>query len=172
MRFGTVASFVMIGLGVGLAVSAVAMPLHFGVLIGGIGVAVAGGISLAVNLWLGNLFDIVGKPQSMGDAMEQAAQNMENAADMMETRSRIARLRSEGDSAKARVVSAERSGKMLANDPVYDFELEVSVGGGSPYRVSHRQLVPGFLVPRLRPGAEFNAWVSRTNPKELALEWV
>lgn len=133
---------------------------------------ITGAASFAFNRWIGKMFGGLGKPQSLSGAMEQAAQNMTNAADLMEMQSRTARLRSEGVSAKARIISAQKTGKLLSNDPMFDFELEISVGGGSPYKVNHSQLVPGFLVSRMIPGSEFNAWVSRINPKELALEWV
>lgn len=133
---------------------------------------VTGAATFAFNRWIGKMFGGLGKPQSFSGAMEQAAQNMTNAADLMEMQSRTSRLRSEGVSAKARIISAKKTGKLLSNDPMFDFELELSVGGGTPYKVNHTQLVPGFLVSRMIPGSEFNAWVSRINPKELALEWV
>lgn len=134
--------------------------------------AASGAASIAFNRWIGKMFGGQGRPMSMGAAMEQAARTMTNAADMMEMQSRIARLRSEGDSALARIISARATGKVMSNDPMFDFELEVSVNRCIPYKVNHSQLVPVFLVSRLIPGAEFNAWVSRTKPNELALEWV
>src|ERR671910_246799 len=55
----------------------------------------------------------------------------------------------------ATVTAITETGTVMNNAPVVELDLQVTVGGGEPYPVKHRQLIANAQLPSFQPGKTF-----------------
>lgn len=161
------------GMGVGSFVLAfVHPPMRLMAIIAAVSMLVAGVVMFLVDRFVRSITDKLPKPKGFGKSMAQASKNLSHILSKMEHEEKVARLRSEGLTGKATIFTAIDTGKTMGTDPIYQFELQVTVEGRPPYKTVLVQLAPKFLVSRFQEGAVFNVLVDRNDPHNLVLQWV
>ncbi|GLX01116.1 hypothetical protein [Microtetraspora sp. NBRC 16547] len=76
-----------------------------------------------------------------------------------------------GVPSRALITGMRDTGTMVNDQVVVEFDLQVQPAGGSPYLVSHRQILPRLLMGAVLPGRNVQVWVDPTNPQRLAIDW-
>jgi hypothetical protein len=76
-----------------------------------------------------------------------------------------------GSPGRATVVRLSQTGTYINENPVFFFELDVSVPGIPQYRTTQRLTVPMYLVQGVGPGAVLPVKVDPSNPTELVVDW-
>jgi hypothetical protein len=89
------------------------------------------------------------KRPSLMDGMKQANQAME---DLQGQQQSAQHLMTNGVDATATVQSLMSTGKTVNMMPEIQFVLDVSVGGGAPYSVTHSQVVSPVSIPMVQMG--------------------
>lgn len=69
----------------------------------------------------------------------------------------------------ATVTGLTETGTMVNNAPVVELDLSVTVGGGEPYPVKHRQLIAYSALPNFQPGKTFSVRVDQNDPTKLII---
>lgn len=69
----------------------------------------------------------------------------------------------------ATVTALTETGTMMNNAPVVELDLQVTVGGGEPYPVKHRQLIAHSALPSFQPGKSFSVRVDQNDPTKLII---
>lgn len=80
------------------------------------------------------------------------------------------RLWEQGRPATARIVAIGTNGGGMNNHPRVDFELDVSINGDSPYRVTTSALISKLAIPRIQPGCEIAVRVDPRDRKNLVVD--
>lgn len=70
---------------------------------------------------------------------------------------------------RATVATVRQTGNFVNDDPECELELQVSVDGGAPYRVMHRQVLATVALPGFRPGASVPVRVDPDDPQTLVI---
>jgi hypothetical protein len=78
-------------------------------------------------------------------------------------------LMTSGMDGQASIKMLQATGKMVNHFPEVSFQMEVSVGGGSPYAVNHAQVVSPVSLPALQPGMTVPIKVSQEDPQTVWL---
>jgi hypothetical protein len=74
-----------------------------------------------------------------------------------------------GVDGQATIKMIQATGSMVNNFPEVSFQMDVSVGGGSPYAVQHAQVVSPVSLPALQPGMTVPIKVSGEDPQKVWL---
>ena len=69
----------------------------------------------------------------------------------------------------ATVTGLTETGTVMNNAPVVELDLQVTVGGGEPYQVKHRQLIAYSAMPNFQPGKSFSVRVDQNDPTKLII---
>ena len=69
----------------------------------------------------------------------------------------------------ATVTGLTETGTVMNNAPVVELDLQVTVGGGEPYQVKHRQLIAYSALPNFQPGKTFSVRVDQNDPTKLII---
>jgi hypothetical protein len=69
----------------------------------------------------------------------------------------------------ATVTGLTETGTVMNNAPVVELDLEVTVGGGEPYPVKHRQLIAYSAMANFQPGKSFSVRVDQNDPTKLVI---
>jgi hypothetical protein len=69
----------------------------------------------------------------------------------------------------ATVTALTETGTVMNNAPVVELDLQVTVGGGEPYPVKHRQLIAYSAMPNFQPGKSFSVRVDQNDPTKLVI---
>lgn len=69
----------------------------------------------------------------------------------------------------ATVTAITETGTVVNNAPVVELDLSVTVGGGEPYPVKHRQLIANAQLPSFQPGKSFSVRVDQNDPTKLII---
>ncbi len=69
----------------------------------------------------------------------------------------------------ATVTGLTETGTVVNNAPVVELDLSVTVGGGEPYPVKHRQLIAYSALPNFQPGKTFSVRVDQNDPTKLVI---
>jgi hypothetical protein len=70
------------------------------------------------------------------------------------------------------VVTGMRDTGTAVNDQVVvAFDLLVQPTGGTPYAVSHRQILPRLLMGAVLPGKAVQVWSDPADPQRLVIDW-
>ena len=69
----------------------------------------------------------------------------------------------------ATVSGVRQTGTYVNNNPECELELEVSVDGGAPYGVTHRQVLSSVALPGFQPGASIPVRVDPEDPDSLVI---
>src|SRR4051812_48746161 len=93
---------------------------------------------------------VMGGVRAMKDLASTGAAVM---GDMQEQNATGQRLMATGQQGTATVTAIRDTGLTVNENPQVELDLQVSVGGGAPYAVTHRQGVSRVPIPALQPGA-------------------
>jgi len=69
----------------------------------------------------------------------------------------------------ATVTALTETGTEINNAPVMELDLQVTIGGGEPYAVKHRQLIGYSALPNFQPGKSFSVRVDQNDPTKLVI---
>ena len=69
----------------------------------------------------------------------------------------------------ATVTALTETGTVMNNAPVVELDLQVTVGGGEPYPVKHRQLIAYSAMANFQPGKSFSVRVDQNDPTKLII---
>jgi hypothetical protein len=69
----------------------------------------------------------------------------------------------------ATVSGVRQTGTFVNNNPECELELDVTVDGGAPYRVTHRQVLSSVALPSFPPGASIPVRVDPEDPGSLVI---
>src|SRR5881227_2355286 len=69
----------------------------------------------------------------------------------------------------ATVSGVRQTGTFVNNNPECELELEVTVDGGAPYGVTHRQVLSSVALPGFQPGASIPVRVDPEDPHSLVI---
>jgi hypothetical protein len=69
----------------------------------------------------------------------------------------------------ATVSGVRQTGTFVNDNPECELDLEVSVDGGEPYRVTHRQVLAMVALPGFQPGASVPVRVDADDPLNLVI---
>jgi hypothetical protein len=69
----------------------------------------------------------------------------------------------------ATVTAINETGTEMNGAPVVELDLSVTVGGGEPYPVKHRQLIAHSALPNFQPGKSFSVRVDQNDPAKLII---
>ena len=123
-----------------------------------------------------------GVDTSLRGLMKQAPGMLEQASQQLQQvqtgQAESQRLKTEGVPATAKLLAVRDAGVTLGgaavgglDNPVADLDLEVTVEGREPYRVTVRQMVPRLAVARLLPGSELLVRVDAADPSVVLVDW-
>lgn len=96
---------------------------------------------------------------------DSVAQGNELLADM----AKASELMTNGRPGTATITTLRDTGTTLNDNPVVELDLQVSVGGGAPYAVTHRQAIPRLAIASYQPYAEVPVHVDPANPQSLVV---
>jgi len=69
----------------------------------------------------------------------------------------------------ATVTALTETGTEMNGAPIVELDLSVTVGGGEPYPVKHRQLIAHSALPNFQPGKSFSVRVDQNDPTKLII---
>jgi hypothetical protein len=81
------------------------------------------------------------------------------------------RIEQTGTPGEARIVSVGQTGMLINNNPVIEFDLEVTLPGMAPYRTTTRSTVPMIALPRVMPGAQLPIKADPSEPSKIVVDW-
>jgi len=89
--------------------------------------------------------------------------------DIASARQREQELLRSGRVGRATVSGVRQTGTFVNDNPECELELQVSVDGGDPYRVTHRQVLAMIALPGFQPGASVPVRVDPEDPLNLVI---
>lgn len=69
----------------------------------------------------------------------------------------------------ATVSGVRQTGTFVNNNPECELDLQVAVDGGTPYAVTHRQVLAMVALPGFQPGASVPVRVDPNDPQSLII---
>lgn len=72
-----------------------------------------------------------------------------------------------GQMGQATISAIRQTGAMVNDNPECDLDLQVSVNGGAPYPVTHRQVIAQVALANFQPGATVPVRVDPADPLSL-----
>jgi hypothetical protein len=81
------------------------------------------------------------------------------------------RIEQLGTPGEAKVVSVGQTGTLINNNPVLEFDLEVTLPGMAPYRATTRTTVPIVALPLVMPGARLPIKADPSEPSKIVVDW-
>src|SRR5687768_11707135 len=95
--------------------------------------------------------------RGMGGLMRLSKDGMSQASEMLTEHNADAQkaqhLAVNGRQGTATVVALRQTGAFVNENPQVEMDLDVSVEGLDPYRVTHKQVLAMIAVPQFQPGA-------------------
>jgi hypothetical protein len=76
-------------------------------------------------------------------------------------------LMASGTVGQATISAVRQTGRLINFNPECDLDLQVSVNGGPPYPVTHRQVLAQVALPSFQPGATVPVRVDPADPQSL-----
>jgi hypothetical protein len=89
--------------------------------------------------------------------------------DIASDRPRAQELLRSGRVGCATVSDVRQTGTFINDNPECELDLHVSVDGGEPYRVTHRQVLAIVALPGFQPGASVPVRVDPDDPLNLVI---
>ena len=103
----------------------------------------------------------------MKDAVGEASGAVDQAMAMQAE----AQLLQTGTPGQATIKAANDTGQFINMQAVINFDLEVSVGGGAPYAVTHRSMLPPTMAAMTQPGTTLQVKVDPADPNRMTIDW-
>jgi len=104
--------------------------------------------------------------RAMRDGIAQANQLMGGVAAEAQKAQYLAL---QGRVGNARIDAVRDSGTTINENPVVDFDLQVTVDGFAPYTVTHQQTISRLSVAALQPGTTVSVRIDPANPQSLII---
>jgi hypothetical protein len=86
----------------------------------------------------------------MRDGVAQANQVL---GDMQADGMKAQHLMANGQAGSATITAVRDTGMTINDNPTVELDLDVSLVGGEPYAVTHRQTISRIAIPSFQPGA-------------------
>ena len=109
---------------------------------------------------------VMGGFRAMKDATAMGASVL---GDMQAQNATSQRLMATGRQGTATVTGIRDTGLTVNENPQVELDLQVSVDGGAPYAVTHRQVVSRVAIPAFQPGATVPVRVDPADPHTLLI---
>ena len=109
---------------------------------------------------------VMGGFRAMKDA---AAMGASVLGDMQAQNATSQRLMATGRQGTATVTAIRDTGLTVNENPQVELDLQVTVDGGAPYAVTHRQVVSRVAIPAFQPGATVPVRVDPADPHTLLI---
>lgn len=93
---------------------------------------------------------MLGGFRAMKDGVAQANQVI---GDLSADGAKAQRLNAVGQDATATITAVRDTGMTVNDNPSIELDLQVQVGGGAPYAVTHQQVVSRLAIGNFQPGA-------------------
>jgi len=84
-------------------------------------------------------------------------------------RARVMHLSTKGLAGTATIMAIRPTGTVVGENPEFEIELRVVMGGGAPYLATARQTLALVAVPHFQPGKEVPVKVDRADPLSLII---
>ena len=107
---------------------------------------------------------VTGGFRAMKDGVAQANQML---GQMSADGQKAQYLMANGTIGQATITAIRQTGTMVNYNPECDLDLQVSVNGGAPYPVTHRQVIAQVALPSFQPGATVPVRVDPSDPQSL-----
>jgi len=104
--------------------------------------------------------------RAMKDGVAQANQML---GQMASDGQKAQHLMQAGRIGTATVTGVRQTGTFVNNNPECELHLQVSVDGGAPYHVNHRQVLAMVALPGFQPGASVPVRVDPEDPASLII---
>ncbi|WP_027007436.1 DUF3592 domain-containing protein [Conexibacter woesei] len=93
---------------------------------------------------------MAGGMRRMRDGVAQANQVL---GDLQADGVKAQHLMANGQAGSATITAVRDTGMTINDNPTVEMDLDVSLGGGEPYAVTHRQTISRIAIPSFQPGA-------------------
>ena len=103
------------------------------------------------------------------DGMAQASQLMDSFGDFQADQARAQQLAVDGRPGTATIKAIRQTGMVINENPQVELDLEVTVDGGEPYAVTHRQVIAMIAIPQFQPGQTVPVKVDPADPQTLVV---
>jgi hypothetical protein len=103
----------------------------------------------------------------MKDAVSQASSAVDDA---MAMQAAMALLQT-GTPADATIKATRETGMEINMQRAVEFDLEVTLDGGTPYPVTTTTPLPVTMAPLAQPGSAIKVKVDPSDPSQLAIDW-
>jgi hypothetical protein len=81
------------------------------------------------------------------------------------------RIEQSGTPGEAKIISVGQTGMLINNNPVIEFDFEVTLPGVAPYRTKTRSTVPIIALPRVMPGATVPIKAGPSDQSKIVVDW-
>lgn len=102
-------------------------------------------------------------------AKEGIPQMTQALADLQADAQKAQHLFHNGRPGTARITALRDTGVTINDDPTVEFDLAVSIDGGAPYPVTHRQAISRLAIAGFQPGATVPVKVDPADPNSLII---
>jgi hypothetical protein len=111
--------------------------------------------------------------RGLGGAMRMAKEGIpqmtQALADVQADQQKAQHLFHNGRPGTARITAMRDTGITINEDPTVEFDLAVSIDGGAPYNVIHRQAISRLTIAHFQPGATVPVKVDPADPQSLMI---
>jgi hypothetical protein len=107
---------------------------------------------------------LMGGFRQMKDGVAQANQIM---GDLAADGEKANNLQANGHDGIATITAVRDTGMSVNENPSIEMDLQVQVGGGAPYAVTHQQVVSRIAIANFQPGASVAVKVDPADPQSL-----
>jgi hypothetical protein len=133
------------------------------------GVLIASGL---VMVWIMGKVAVVTKDLPPMPTMRESINRMDAGTLFLRQQTRLDTLKSGGIAAKVKILDFKPAGIQFNNDPFYLFDLAVMPEGLPGYGVKeYLQCVSPVMLPRIKAGETYHAWVDREDSTRLVITW-
>jgi hypothetical protein len=109
---------------------------------------------------------VLGGFRAMKDGVAQANQVLGGIANEGQ---KAQHLMQSGRVGSATISAVRQTGTFVNNNPECEIDLQVSVDGGAPYAVTHRQVLAMVALPSFQPGATVPVRVDPSDASSLII---
>lgn len=78
-------------------------------------------------------------------------------------------LMANGQAGSATITAVRDTGMTIDDNPTVEIDLDVSLAGGAPYAVTHRQTISRIAIPSFQPGATVPVRVDPADRRSLMI---
>ncbi|MCX7021978.1 MAG: hypothetical protein NTW26_06865 [bacterium] len=163
------AGWIMAVIGAGVGVAGFFVPMAQVVLWITGGALIAGGLLM---VWVLGKVAVATKDLPPMPTMRESINRMDAGALFLRQQTRLDMLKSGGRPARVKILDFKPAGIQFNNDPFYIFDLAVMPEGLPSYGVrEYLQCVSPVMLPRIKAGGTYHAWVDSEDSTRLIITW-